>query len=111
MTEASAPLVFLDANVLIEALIGLLPAQAVMDLAVGGSIQLMTCRLVVEAVESNILRKAQEDPATIDDLVEAWRQLRETVPLVIVPDPPQELVESAKQQYLRTMRHLPEFSG
>ncbi|HEY9869252.1 MAG TPA: type II toxin-antitoxin system VapC family toxin [Candidatus Obscuribacterales bacterium] len=108
MTEASPPLIFLDANVLIEALIGLLPAQAVMDLAAGGSIRLMTCRLVVDAVENDILRRAQEEPAAIDELVESWRQLLDTVPLMVVPDPPRELVESAKQRYLPTMRHLPD---
>ena len=80
--------------------------MAILDLASNGSIKLVSCQIVVDAVEIEILKRAKKNPEELDDLVLTWQNLLERSCLLIAPDPPRELVELTLKQYLPTMRHL-----
>jgi hypothetical protein len=76
-------LVFVDCNVLIESLfIPMHPANAIAVLAANKQIDLVTCALVVEDVEKEILERAtaKNDLGVIDD----WSKFKEQIRLRIV---------------------------
>lgn len=106
MTDPDKPVVFIDSNVLIEALIASDPAVAVLDLAVAGAIKLVTSELVVHDVEEEILSHHASNPEKMDAVIYAWRTMIERTKLAVRADPSSAVVLDARQKYLPTMRHL-----
>ena len=95
MSEPGKPVVFVDSNVLIEALIESDPALAVLDLSIIEAINLVTCQLVVSDVEEEILSKHAASPAEIDAVIEAWHVMLKRTKLEIRPDPALKVVLGA----------------
>ena len=97
-------LAFVDSNILIEGFfIPLHPAHAVMLLAADRRVDLVTCALVVQDVEDEVMQRAvQKDEYS---LVTDWNDLRSAIHLRIVADPPPSLVKDVFQKYLGVMRH------
>jgi predicted nucleic acid-binding protein len=106
MNESGKPVVFIDSNVLIEALIESEPALAVLDLAIIEAINLVTCQLVVADVEDEIVGQHASAPRQIDAVVETWRVMLERTKLKVHPDPALDTVLEAREKFLPTMRHL-----
>ena len=107
MIKDKPPLAFLDANVFVEAaLIQAAPAVAIMHLAVAGVLSLITCRLVIDDVENEILDRATDNPKEIDNLIRQWQQLLDQIELKIVDNPSTKLALDTKKKYLALMRHL-----
>ncbi len=107
MPENRVLLAFLDANVLVEALlIQSPPAVSIMHMAAMGSLRLLTCRLVIHDVEEEILSHAAKDKIGIDYIVDAWQQLLKRTNLIIRANPSAKNVIATKQTYLPLMRHL-----
>ncbi len=98
-------LIFVDSNILIEGF--LFPrhtASAVIVLAANKQIDLVTCNLVVEDVEKELLERATA--ANDYELVDAWGKFLEEIRLQRLPDPPIKLVKETRAKYLGVMRHL-----
>jgi predicted nucleic acid-binding protein len=106
MTDSEIPVVFIDSNVLIEALLESEPALAVLDLATAEAISLVTCQLVVEDVIEEILSMTALTPRKIDAVVETWDAMLKRIKLVVLPDPDIKIVLEARRKFLPTMRHL-----
>jgi predicted nucleic acid-binding protein len=107
MTEYKLPSVFLDANVLIEAaLVQAPPAVAIMHLAATGVLALVTCQLVIDDVEEEILDRVSINPEEVDNLISSWQQLLDRTELKIINNPSIKLVLETKKKYLASMRHL-----
>jgi predicted nucleic acid-binding protein len=107
MVEDKSPLVFLDANVLIEAaIVQAAPAVAIMHLAATGVLALITCHLVIDDVEDEILDRAAINPGEVDNLINSWQQLLDRTELKITNNPSIKLVLETKKKYLASMRHL-----
>lgn len=106
MSESRKPIVFIDSNVLIEALIESDPALAVLDLAVIEAINLVSSQLVVSDVEEEILAQHASATGEIDVVIETWHAMLERTKLEIRPDPALEVVLAARRKFLPTMRHL-----
>lgn len=67
---------FLDSNVLIEAVF--LPdsaASAIIQLAAGGTFDIITCRPVIIDVENAILKKLKSVPARLNKIVDRWQAI------------------------------------
>jgi len=96
--------VFVDSNVLIAALfIPMHPANAIAVLAANRQIDLVTCELVVEDVEKEILE--QTTKANNIELIDVWTKFLETIRLRVIPNPPTNLVKETYDKYLGVMRH------
>jgi len=107
MNKSKSPLAFLDANVLIEAaIIQSPPAIAVMHLAVAAVLRPITCQLIIEDVEEEIISRAEANPKEMDNLINSWQQLLNRVELKVVDDPSLALVLDTKKKYFALMRHL-----
>src|ERR1700722_4393729 len=92
-------LVFVDCNVLIESLfIPMHPANAIAVLAANKQIDLVTCTLVVNDVEKEILDQATERNDI--ELIDVWATLLQQIRLRVVPDPPADLVKETWHKYL-----------
>lgn len=78
-------------------------AGGIMVLAANKHVDLITCKLVVDDVENEVLERAQKK----DDyeLVGAWTKLLEEIRLRVMLDPPQSLVKDALAKYWGIMRH------
>lgn len=97
-------LVFVDCNVLIEALfVPLHPACAIAILAANKQLDLVTCSLVVDDVEKEILERASEKNDY--DLIDAWTKFVSEIRLKTLPDAPAELVKETFHKYMGVMRH------
>lgn len=97
-------LLFVDCNVLIESL--LLPmhaATAIAILAANKHVDLVTCALVVEDVEKEILDRCSQ--ANNLELIDAWTTFKQQIRLRVIPDPPLDLVKETRDKYLGIMRH------
>ena len=80
-------LVFVDCNVLIEAIfVPLHPACAIAILAANKQLDLVTCSLVVDDVEKEILERASEKNDY--DLIDVWTRFLIEIKLRTVPNPP-----------------------
>lgn len=107
MIEDKAALAFLDANVLIEAaIVQSPPAVAIMHLAATGVLTLITCQLVIDDVEDEILDRAAINPEEVDNLVDNWHRLLDRTELKIIANPALRVVLETKKKYLASMRHL-----
>lgn len=106
MTEQRVPVVFLDSNVLIQALLNSLPALSVLDLATSRVIEVVTCQLVVRDAEREILARHSIDPEQLTVVIEFWQAILERTRLRVIPDPSMEMVLECRQKFLATMRHL-----
>jgi predicted nucleic acid-binding protein len=97
-------LAFVDSNVLIEAFfVPLHPACAIAILAANKQLDLVTCSLVVDDVEKEILERATERDDY--DLIDAWAKFLTEIRLRKMPDPPASLVRDTLHNYLGVMRH------
>jgi predicted nucleic acid-binding protein len=107
MPENRALLVFLDANVLIEALlVQSQPAVSIMHMASTDTIKLITCKLVIDDVEEEILSQATTNTMGIDFMIDAWHGLLKRTNLIVRPNPQLKTVLFVKKEYLPLMRHL-----
>jgi predicted nucleic acid-binding protein len=97
-------LIFVDCNVLIEGfLMPLHSAGGIMVLAANKHVDLITCKLVVDDVDKEILERAEEKNDY--ELVGAWTKLLDEVRLRIVPNPEAVLVKETLDKYWGIMRH------
>lgn len=100
-----APVLFVDSNVLIEAvLIPLSAAAVVSDLVVNGTFDMATCALTVEDAERAFLKKVL-NPAELDILVHRWEEMKSRMRLEILADPSLAEVKQAYEKYIGVMRH------
>ena len=100
-----APVLFVDSNVLIEAvLIPLSAAAVVSDLVVNGIFDMATCALTVEDAERAFLKKVL-NPAELDILVHRWEEMKSRMRLEILADPSLAEVKQAYEKYIGVMRH------
>lgn len=98
------PQVFVDSNVLIEALVEARhPAGAVISLALSKQIKLITCQQVVDDVEAEILDRCTK--ANDLALVDTWDQFKNSLSISIEPDATAEEFKAAYERYLPVMRH------
>ncbi len=105
MTQPSL-LVFVDSNVLIEALF--LPqsaAAAVIDLAINNSFHIVTCQQVIDDVERAILSKLQKIPEDLDTIVLRWETLKTNSRLAVIADEPLVSAKRVYHEYIKFMRH------
>ena len=99
------PILFVDSNVLIEAvLIPLSAASVISDLVANGTFDMATCALTVADAERAFLNKVQ-DPAALDILVRRWEDLKSRMRLEILVDPSLAEVKLAYEKYIGVMRH------
>lgn len=102
----SIPALFVDSNVLIEAVF--LPDSAaaiVADMVISGVFNMVTCQQVVQDVEAAILRKCASKPDDLDTAINRWSKLLETSRLRVLPDPPLAIVQDVYTKYIGVMRH------
>jgi predicted nucleic acid-binding protein len=97
-------LVFVDSNVLIEALfVQGHPARAVTTLAANGQIDLITCEIVIQDVEDEVLERCRKaDDSTI---IDAWHSFQRETRIKIEKDPPEHLVLETYKIFMPVMRH------
>ena len=99
------PQVFLDSNVLIEALFEERhPAGAVISLALAKQIQLVTCQQVLDDVEAEILDRCSE--ANDSALIDTWDQFKNSLNMSIEPDATDDEFKESYNLYLPVMRHV-----
>jgi len=97
-------LAFIDCNIVIESLfVPMHPAGAIAVLAANKHVDLITCQLVVEDIEKEILDRAQK--AGNLDTIDTYAKFLKEIRLKIMPDPPIELVKETFKKYLGIMRH------
>jgi hypothetical protein len=102
----NVPALFVDSNVLIEAVF--LPDSAaaiVADMVVSGVFDMVTCEQVVKDVETAILRKCASKPDELDTAIDRWSKLLEASRLKVLPDPPFTVVQEVYNKYIGVMRH------
>jgi len=102
----SIPVLFVDSNVLIEAIF--IPDSAaaiVADMVVSGVFDMVTCEQVVQDVETAILRKCASQPDDLDTVIDYWSKLLEASRLRVLPDPPLAIVQDVYAKYVGVMRH------
>jgi len=97
-------LVFVDSNVLIEALfLPGHPAVAVTTLAINRQIDLITCEIVIEDVEDEILERCQKiNNCSIIDL---WHTFQKEIRIEVEKDPSERLVLETYRKFMPVMRH------
>lgn len=100
------PVLFVDSNVLIEAL--LIPESAayvIAEMAANGAFELVTCALCVEDTEDAIIAKLQGESELVDEVVENWQKLMRDIRITIMANPDMEIVNNTYTKYLSVMRH------
>lgn len=100
------PLLFVDSNVLIEAVF--LPnsaASIIADMVVSGVFDMVTCEQVVKDVETAILRKCTSKPDELDTAIDRWSKLHGASRLKVLPDPSFAIVQEIYHKYIGVMRH------
>jgi len=105
MTQLS-PLLFLDSNVLIEALF--LPwsaAAAVIDLAIDNTFHVATCQQVIDDVERAILSKLKKLPEDLDIIIQRWETLKTDSRLAVIADESLDSANRIYDKYMKLMRH------
>lgn len=104
MTRQS-PLLFVDSNVLIEAVLIPLGAAAIIsDLVANGTFDMATCALAVADAERALLNKLL-NTTELDLAVQRWEDLRVRMRLEVLPDPSLDEVKQAYDKYIGVMRH------
>lgn len=104
MVTRRRPLIFVDSNVLIEAVfIPRHPAAAVAILAASKQVDLVTCELVVQDVEDEIIERCRA--ANDLKVIETWHKLRQETRLRVDKDPPEEVVKQTYENFMGVMRH------
>jgi hypothetical protein len=99
------PLLFVDSNVLIEAiLIPLSPAAIITDLVASGTFDMATCALAVADVERAVMSKIH-DTAELDIVIQRWEELKQRLRLKILSDPSLEESKQVYEKYIGVMRH------
>ncbi len=78
-------------------------AGGIMVLAGNKQVDLITCKLVVDDVEKEILKRSAKKNDY--ELVNAWTKLLEEIRLRIMPDPEAALVKETLDKYWGIMRH------
>jgi hypothetical protein len=100
------PVLFVDSNVLIEAIF--IPDSAaaiVADMVVSGIFDMVTCEQVVQDVETAILRKCSTKFGDLDNVIDYWSKLLKASRLRVLPDPPLAIVQDVYTKYIGVMRH------
>jgi predicted nucleic acid-binding protein len=100
------PTLFVDSNVLIEAVF--LPDSAaaiVAEMVATGVFDMVTCEQVVHDVERAILRKCASMPDELDTSIDRWSKLLEASRLKVLPDPAFTVVKEVYNKYIGVMRH------
>lgn len=104
MTE-KVPVLFVDSNVLIEAVFIPLSAAAIItDLVAIGAFDMVTCALPEEDAERAMLNKVLNEDE-LDIFVRRWTDLKRKIRLQILPDPSLQEVKEAYTKYIGVMRH------
>lgn len=99
------PVLFVDANVLIEAVFFPDSAAAIIsDLVTYGTFDMATCAMVVEDAERAMLKKITSS-GELETIVQRWTKLKEQLRLQVVPDPSVISVKDAYDKYIGAMRH------
>ncbi|MBU6450778.1 MAG: type II toxin-antitoxin system VapC family toxin [Cyanobacteria bacterium REEB67] len=97
-------LAFVDCNIVIECLFAPMhPANAIAVLAANKHLDLVTCNLVIEDIEAEIIDRATQ----ADDLgvIDVYAQFLKQIRLKVMPDPTSSLVKETLHKYLGIMRH------
>jgi len=106
MTSKECLRLFLDSNVLIEAVF--LPdsaASAIIQLAAGGTFDIITCRPVIIDVENAILKKLKSDSARLNKIIDRWQAILEESRLTVLHAPEDNVIQKTYKLYIATMRH------
>ena len=99
------PVLFVDSNVLIEAVSFPLSAAAIItDLVASGTFDMATCALAVEDAERAMLNKIL-NADELNIVVQRWAKLKIQIRLQILPDPSLKEVKEAYEKYIGVMRH------
>jgi predicted nucleic acid-binding protein len=100
------PVLFVDSNVLIEAL--LLPQSAayvVAEMAARGVFDLVTSQLCVSDTEDAIVAKLGREPQDLEQAIINWEKLKTDVRLVVLKDSDVDTVLATRDKYLGLLRH------
>ncbi len=100
------PVLFVDSNVLIEAL--LIPESAafvVAEMAAQGAFDMATCRDCISDTERAILAKLSQHPAEATEVINRWEQLKTALRLKILPESDITIVLATRDKFLGIMRH------
>jgi hypothetical protein len=109
MTIPAGSLLFVDSNVLIEALfVPASPASLVIKIVATGAFKIATCKPVIRDVENAILKKLSKDPDRLDIVLEEWQNIQSRTKLKIFPAPPANFVEKTYLDFISSMRHSPD---
>jgi len=102
----NSQIVFVDSNVLIEALfIPDSPAALLIDLAEKRTVDLLTCEQVVQDVENAILNKLAHRLNDADEVIELWHQMKTATRLNILTMPARKIIDQVFTKYMGVMRH------
>ncbi len=97
-------LVFVDSNVLIEALfLPGHPAVAVTTLAINGQIDLIACEIVIQDIEDEILERCQKIGNC--SIIDLWHTFQNEIRIRVEKDPPEHLVLETYRKFMPVMRH------
>lgn len=100
----SRPYLFVDSNVLIEALFEPFhPAGAIIALVLSKQVRLVTCHQVIEDVENEILDRCHT--ANNIELIDTWAKFLDNIKIQVEPDATQEEARITYQNYMGIMRH------
>lgn len=106
MTKRRGLRLFLDSNVLIEAVF--LPdsaASAIITLTANGTFDIFTCQPVVADVENAILKKLKNTPGRLNKIVDRWEGILNEARLVVFTAPSDQMVQKTYKLYMSLMRH------
>ena len=99
------PVLFVDANVLIEAVFFPKSAAAIIcDLVASGTFDMATCSMVAEDAERAMLNKITNS-TELEIIVQRWTSLKKLLRLQISPDPSLDTVKEVYDRYIGLMRH------
>ena len=102
----SKPVLFVDSNVLIEALfISNSAAFVIAEFVAEGTFDMATCALVIEDVERAILSKLANEPEALHTVIESWTELKHLTGITIIPDSDLPTIEKTFHNYIGVMRH------
>jgi predicted nucleic acid-binding protein len=106
MPKHSVPVIFVDSNVLIDALlVRFAAAKTIVTLASYKKLKLLTCAQVIEDVEAEIVDKIVVPPLQ-REILDCWQEMLKRTRIKIISDPSEEAVQVVSQDYLALMRHL-----
>lgn len=101
------PVLFVDANMLIEALLSLRSASYIVaEMVARGAFDLATCQLCVDDAEDAIMAKMRNKPEELEKTLANWEKFKSDTRLIVLEDPDAAQVQATRDKYLGVMRHL-----